>query len=281
MTRLFRRTLFVVVLASAAAGAQTQRRPQQQPPPGRARPAAGADAAGAQARRGINPQAEQIMRRMSEYMAGLQSFRVRNTSVDEVVLGSGQKVQQVAETRLSVQRPNHIRADRVGPVANMSFTYDGQNFNLVGNRTGYYTTTPAPPTLDAAVDTLRDRFGMDIPAADLFVSRPYDTMMEGVRTGTYVGLEPIGGVPTHHLAFTADDVDWQIWVQDGAQPLPRRLVITSKRMRSAPEFTAELSDWEPNARLDADVFALRPPPNGRRIELLPAAARAAHERQGR
>jgi hypothetical protein len=274
MTRLLKRTFFVVALASVPAGAQTQQPNQAQPP-------RDSNATHARTRRDVNPQAEQIMRRMSDYLSNLQSFRVHSTSIDEVVLTSGQKIQQIGDTRIAIQRPNRVRADRVGPIVNLTFTYDGQNFGLVGHRTGYFASTPAPPTLDAAVDTLRDRYGMEIPAADLLTSRPYDTMMEDVRTGTYVGLEPINGVPTHHLAFTEDDVDWQIWVQDGAQPVPRRLVITSKRMRSAPQFTAEMSDWEPNARLDNDTFALRPPANGTRIQMLPVGARGAHERQGR
>jgi hypothetical protein len=213
-------------------------------------------------------------------MASLQNFRVTSNTVDEVYTRDGQKLQSLSQSRISVQRPNHVRTDRVGRVADVQFIYDGQNFSVIGNRTGYYATAPAPPTLDAAIDTLRDRLGIDIPGADLLNSNVYGTMMSDVRSGQYLGLEPVGGVQMHHLAFRADQIDWQLWVQDGAQPLPRRLVITSRDEPGSPEFTTELSNWEPNIPLRAEDFVFRAPRGATRIEFLTPGGPAQSERQG-
>jgi hypothetical protein len=38
--------------------------------------------------------------------------------------------------------------------------------------------------------------------------------------GSYIGREEVGGSVTHHLAFRNPNVDWQIWIRDGQQPLP-------------------------------------------------------------
>ena len=45
-------------------------------------------------------------------------------------------------------------------------------------------------------------------------------MMDGVRTVTYAGTEKRDNVECHHLKFTQDDFDWEMWVgrgQDGAR----------------------------------------------------------------
>jgi hypothetical protein len=216
----------------------------------------------------IDPRADQELRRMSSYLAGLDRFRVTSTAVDEVVTTSGQKLQQVSTSQVSLKRPNRLRSDRVGPFADMTFRYDGRSFSLYGKRTGMYALAPAPATLDGAIDVARDQYGLDAPGADLLLSRPYDVLMDGVTDGTYVGLEPIDGVPCHHLAFRGQDVDWQIWIQDGPEPLPRRYVITSKTVPGSPEFTVRLANWEPHAPLADQLFEFTPPPGATRIQFL-------------
>jgi hypothetical protein len=217
----------------------------------------------------VEPKADQTLRQMSDYLGHLRTFRVQAQAIDEAVTVEGQKLQFASESRLAVQRPNRLHDERIGPNAHVEFVYDGNSFNLLGKRIGYYAIAPAPPTLDSAVEAARARYGIDAPAADLLLSRPYDALMEGVQTGRYVGLEPIEGVMCHHLAYTGKETDWQIWVQDGPQPLPRRYAITTKDLPAQPEFQVNLSRWEPNAPLPASLFTFTPPPGGKRIELAP------------
>ena len=44
----------------------------------------------------------------------------------------------------------------------------------------------------------------------------------------HIGRGVIDGVECEHLAFRNQDVDWQLWVQVGAKPIPCKYVITSK-----------------------------------------------------
>jgi hypothetical protein len=122
---------------------------------------------------------------------------------------------------------------------------------------------------------VRKKYELDAPAADLFYGRPYEGLMEGVKSGQYIGLENIDGVPCHHLAFQKSEVDWQIWVEDGPKPLPRRYVITTKTMQSQPQYTVRLAMWEPEANPPAATFAFQPPPGAKRVESLPVECPAA------
>ena len=72
----------------------------------------------------------------------------------------------------------------------------------------------------------------------------YEGLMAEATQGRYVAMEDVGGVRTHHLAFRGREVDWQIWIEDGDRPLPRRYLITTKWMTGAPQFGVALEQLE-------------------------------------
>jgi hypothetical protein len=219
----------------------------------------------------IDPRADASLRRMSNYLTSLESFRFHSTSVTDLVTKDGQKVQSVAEQQVAIKRPNFLRSDRQDPVVDATVRYDGRTISIYGKRSGYYAIAPMPPRMSDAVDVLRDRYGIDAPAADLFVEDPYGELMQDVVVGHYIGVEPIGGVPCEHLAFQGKDTDWQIWIEQGSRPLPRRYTIVSKHERTQPEFSVMLSDWVPNARIADSEFVFVPPRGSTRIQLQASA----------
>ena len=85
------------------------------------------------------------------------------------------------------------------------------------------TCTPrieAPGTIDQLVDVLRDKYHRPLPAADLLMSDPYKELMPDVTDAKDLGSGVIHGVECDHLAFRTKEVDWQIWIAQGARPYP-------------------------------------------------------------
>src|SRR5262245_60884715 len=109
--------IWMVAVASAAMGADTQK------PPG---PPAGAPTPQQQEEGVIDPRADKELRKMSEYLAGLKTFRVEAVTVDERVATDGQKIQELKESTVSVQRPSKLRVDRVGPAGHVTLRVDGK-----------------------------------------------------------------------------------------------------------------------------------------------------------
>ena len=52
-------------------------------------------------------------------------------------------------------------------------------------------------------------------------------MLKEASSGFVVGPSVVGGVKSTHLAFRGAEVDWQIWIENGDKPLPRKYVITT------------------------------------------------------
>ena len=217
----------------------------------------------------IDPQADAQLRRMSDFLAGMKSLRVDATTIDERITKDGQKIQELKESKVAVKRPNGLMISRQGPRGSVLFRYDGKQFSILLPEKNEYGMASAPKDLDAAIDAARDRLHIDAPGGDLLVTDPYRDLTDGVLEARYVGREPVGNVMAHHLAFVKKDVDFQIWIQDGDQPVPLRYVITTKDLPGRPQFTLELRNWEPNASIAADTFAFMPPQGAKRIELAP------------
>jgi len=254
---MLRRLALVSVFVAATASAGEPKQPAKQPPP--ESPAKKDEGV-------IDPRADSALRKMSDTMAGLKSFRIDMTTIDEKVTKEGQKIQEVKDSQVSVRRPNLLRIDRLGPSGHVTLRYDGINLTVYNKELNAYATTPAPPKLDAAIDDARDRLNIDAPAGDLMLSDPYHALIGGVKVGRYIGLEPIGGLPALHLAMTEKNIDWQIWIQDGQMAIPLRYVITSKDMPGQPQFTAEMYHWVVAADVTEKTVAFTPPANAKRVE---------------
>jgi len=216
----------------------------------------------------VDPKADELLHKMADALAKTKSFQFDADHALEVVTSEGETLQFVARSRVAVKRPNQIRSDRVGAVADATLYYDGKNMTIYGKRTNLYATAAAPPTIDAAIDFARDELGLEAPAADLVYSDVYGGLMEDVVSGTYIGLEPMGNRMCHHLAYRGQETDWQIWVEDGARALPCRYVIRSKNVKGTPTFQVAFDNWRIAPTLAANYFEFKPPKGATQIEFL-------------
>jgi hypothetical protein len=80
----------------------------------------------------IDPYADAVLKRMCDYLVGLHSLRVDTTTIEEKVATTGQKIQEVKESRVEMLRPNRIAVDRTGPAGRVLFRYDGKQFAVYG-----------------------------------------------------------------------------------------------------------------------------------------------------
>lgn len=259
-----------VALVIADAVAQDRTRSGEPPPRERRAPAESE----------IDPRAAAVVRRMAEHLGSLPAFRVTADSTTEVVLDSGEKIQMLATSNVALRRPNKLRSERRGPLADVVFIYDGERITVHGRRNNLYAQMDAPSELDAALDFARERLEIEAPGADLLYSDAYEGLMEGVESGRYIGLAEVGGVVCEHVAFRGEGVDWQLWIERGERPLPRRYVIVSEDVQGSPEFTVALRDWEVGpTTVAASDFAFTPPRGAREIDFLAESPRALARRE--
>ncbi|MGB7755493.1 MAG: DUF2092 domain-containing protein [Salinisphaera sp.] len=213
-------------------------------------------------------QADGLLKKMSDFMSGLKSFSVDTTNTMEYIDTNGQKLDFGANGKASVMRPDRLVAHRVDLNQDDSVYYDGKTVTVYAKQQNFYATAPVPANLDDALDFMRDLIQIDLPGADLLYSDIYKGMTWNETSSSYVGKESIGGKSVDHLAFRTPEIDFQIWIQDGDQPLPMRYLITSKWVTGAPQYGVEMSHWVVNPKLDPKIFEFKAPAGATKIDFL-------------
>lgn len=215
----------------------------------------------------IDPRADQLIKRMGDYLGQAKFFSVNAEIWQDIQLASGQQIQAGRTLKLQVRRPNRLRAEVNSPRRNRELVYDGSSITLLNRGQNFYGTIRAPGSIDEAMDTASDKFGIAMPLEDFVSSDPHKDLLEKVTSGTDIGAVNVMGVPCEHLAFSQDNIDWQIWIDKGAKPVPRKFVITYKDEPDSPEFTAIFSNWDFLTPLPDFVFQFEPPPGASKIDV--------------
>lgn len=218
----------------------------------------------------VDPAALQILKTSTDFLARQQRFAVDTRITLEAVLFSGQKIEFNQSARQWVQRPDKLRAERVGEAPEQTFVYDGRTLIMFDRGGNAYASLAAPPTLEAMLDFARTQLDIVAPAGDLVYSNGYEILTAELQSALVVGKAVIEGVRCTHLALRGPVADLQLWIEEGAQPLPRRMLITTRDLFNAPQYAVTMTRWDLQPRIDDKTFSFTPPAGAKRIDFLSA-----------
>jgi hypothetical protein len=202
---------------------------------------------------------------MSDYLAAQKAISLDYDSNLEIVSTQQQKVGLASSGTVTLNRPDKLHVTRAGGFANVEMVFDGKTLTLLGKNNNLYAQVEAPGMIDQLVDVLRDKYHRPVPGADLLMSDPYKELMPLVTDVKDLGSGVIRGIECDHLAFRTNEVDWQIWIAQGARPYPCRYIITSKKVTGAPQYTLDITAWKTGAEVAPDAFKLAIPPGAKKL----------------
>jgi len=203
-----------------------------------------------------NGDAEKLLKGMADYVASQKNLAVTFDSDIEVITNNLQKIQFTSSGQVQLSRPDKLRATRTGGYRDVEIVFDGKTLTVNNKDDKDYAQIEAAGTAEELIDVLREKHGVVAPGADLLLTNVFNVMMADVV---------IDGVECDHLAFRNVETDWQIWIESGAKPIPRKYVITSKGIGEAPQYTLRIKDWKTD--VPADAFAFKPDPSFKKIAL--------------
>lgn len=202
--------------------------------------------------------ARAIVKSMSNYVGSLKTIDVSFDSDIEVVTPTLEKLQFTNSGDVQLTRPDKLRAHRVGGYADVSLFFDGKTASVLGNNINSYAQFDAVGSVDQLFHALREGRGIALPGADLLMTNSYDMLMADVTEAKYIGRGVVNGVECEHLAFRNFDTDWQLWVEVGERPFPRKMVVTSKTINGAPQYTIRIKSWKGGEKHASDLFTFKP-----------------------
>lgn len=215
-------------------------------------------------------QAIVVLKRTTEFLSQNQRFSVTVDIGFDAVQDSGQKIEFGETRKIVLRRPDHLRIDATKRDGSKSeLIFNGKDITLFYAKENVYATEAKPGTVDEAIAYFVKDLDMRLPLAELLNSKASKVLPERVREAAYVEKSSIAGVPCDHIALRGDEADVQLWVAQGAQPLPQRVVITYKREDGRPQFWAQFSDWNLAQNVPDSLFTFTPPKGAAKIAFSP------------
>ncbi len=247
--------LFVGVWATRGrAGATTD------PPGKQTQESTAADATGTER---LDPQAVAELQKMITELARYDRVIFKTRTTWEAIQDSGMKLQFDAEQEIGIHRPNKLysivlRDDGL----RTKLFFDRSTLSYLNVTDNEYTQLPVPPTINEMLDYVLENLDLPAPPMLDFLYGDMETsFLSGLQSAWYVGESTIRGKRCHHLAFSHEDVDFQIWIPTTGQALPVKYTITWKNEPLSPWFMARFTEWNtaPSFATDAFLFVK---PNG-------------------
>jgi hypothetical protein len=216
----------------------------------------------------IDPRAVEKLRRMSDVLAEAKTLSFEAESLYDQVEISGVKIKRAVSQEIVLRRPDGLYFRSVRDDGKVrEGRYDGKALTIVPEGGGAYARIDVPGTLDTMLDHIQAEYQVNVPVADLLYADLYGRVKDHLLSGVYLGERTVGGEVLDQLSFETTGADWQLWLERGDRPLPRRLAITFVNAPGEPEYLTVIKGWRLDRDLEAGLFRFDPPADWRRIEI--------------
>ncbi|WP_271103241.1 DUF2092 domain-containing protein [Pseudomonas tohonis] len=214
-----------------------------------------------------DPGALAALVKMGQYLRELQQYALDAESDSDQLLENGQALVVHASTRLLVSAPDKLRVQVTGADYQRSLFYDGQHFTLYDSRQGYFGRDVAPTSQEELLALLGERYGIQLPLADLIQWHPDTAQRVGLDSALHVGTEQVGDHTCEHYAYRQPALDWQLWLRQGDEPLPCKMVLTRLDQPERPRHSVTYQ-WDTLPMVGPGDFVFTPPEGAKPVPLL-------------
>jgi len=241
--------------------------PTEDTPAAPATPASGPDV-------WIQPAAVDALGAMSRYLRTLPRYTINaDISKDKVIEGDG-KLQFDHQLEARFAKDQGLSITISAPERQLEYIYNYKQFTLYTPGKHVYATVDAPPTIPALMASLDEKYDLSLPLSDIFYWGTDMAPTDDIEAAFYVGPGRVRGQDCKHYAYRQADIDWQLCITEGDQPLPLKLVITTTDIAIQPQYVATLK-WDLSPNMDPGSFNFTAPADVLPIQFEPATDVAA------
>ena len=205
--------------------------------------------------RAVEPFALEVLKRMSGFVAGAEGLAYDAVTETVEVAPGGLPTRLRAEARVAARRPDRLYVDIQSEEVHRRVTLDGQRVRLHDVLADAYAVAEAPGGVDETLELLEGKLGVFVPLGYVLRRDPLAQIMEGVIELSYGGLDDVAGITCHYLAARQDDMTWEVWVEDGPQPVPRKLVFHFSDDGGTTTYNVLVAAWSFDPHLPDEGFA--------------------------
>ncbi|MBW2279537.1 MAG: DUF2092 domain-containing protein [Deltaproteobacteria bacterium] len=216
----------------------------------------------------VNPTTRDVLRRSTDTLKAAKRLSFHAELTFDESPRPGLLVQTAGAVNVDLRRPNGLHVDYRDDHGAKTLWYDGGKLTLLDWSAGVFAKREIPGTVSETLDKMEQKLGLTMPLAELIDPDPGKALLRNALRGTYLGIHDVEGVACHHLAFLQENVDWEIWIEKGAVPVPRKLLIRYKQEPGWPQYVAVLMDWKLDGKQASDTYDAQIPAGAVPVEFI-------------
>lgn len=215
----------------------------------------------------VDPDAVEPVRRMVETLTGAKQLAFTVEQEYDAIQDDDEAIEFGSRSEHVIRRPDRLRIERWDRSGrHLQACYDGRTVTVYDDGPNVFASAERSGSLDQLTDFLRDEVGLRLPLADLFGEDLRQVLLDNVIAARHVDVQTIEKRPCDHVALrTREGVGIQLWIRQGSQAVPERIVVNFERARGRPQFRATFTDWNLSPRTPDRLFAFDPPSEARQV----------------
>ncbi len=217
---------------------------------------------------GIDERALATIRRMTDLLSKSNRFAFEARTVWESTRQSGVGLKAEAVQQLWLDRPSQMFTTAVRDDGTSDkMWYREKTLTHLKVDTREYVQVSVPEVIDEMLVYTKERFELPGALNGFVLNEAESWFLSGTRTALYLGERLVQGIECEYVVLRKRDVDIQIWIRKGAQPLPVKYSITWNDAADRPKFTARFLEWELSPRFSERDFVFVPPEGAVELDL--------------
>ena len=214
------------------------------------------------------PDPKELLKRMSDEIAGLESYIIKGDAYADARLDAGLIIEHASQATLQVHKPGTVRiTNKTSEELKELFFHSGV-LTIYTKSKNFYAQTLIPEGANAALDYAVDELGMDAPMLDFVSVEVAKRLLATATDVLYLGTSLVRGKTYQHVAIRTPEIDIQLWIAAEGQPLPGKMSLSAKWDGGAPRTTVFM-EWNTSPDFQKNPIQFSPPDDAIKISFEP------------
>jgi len=160
------------------------------------------------------------------------------------------------QIHIDLQRPGKLYIAVNGDLKNRNFYLNEGHFTIYDEDLDYYGKLEVARKIDTALDDLFEKYDIKTALANILYS-DLDKRTPPKDKGYYFGISEVDDVACHHIGFTNDVQEIQLWIEKGVRPLIRKFIVIDKTEKYLPR-SGTILHWDLHPKFRDKLFTFIP-----------------------
>lgn len=212
--------------------------------------------------------AVEVLKSMAAHTAAMDQFVITGEVIADARLDAGLVVSNPGEITVKIDRPDYLHLDVFDGLYERHIYLNKGQLTVFGTETNFYAHAAVPAEIEEGMLFALEKLDVEAPLGELFFAETSLAMLLGGTEVMYLtDKSRVNGVDCHHIVVRGSEVDVQFWVEEGENPVPRKMLMTMKWESGSPRYSAVLN-WEPVEAFEAATFDFKPPEGAMEIQFI-------------